>query len=336
MAFDLRASAVALMSVLGLDGAGDEDALSLPVSDPPVQASPLAVIPSEEAPRINLDAVWWTAPKTEKVSRLSDRWGIPVEVLRELNPELPAGKKAKVEAGQRILVYRHAEGELSKSIGAPNQGRLENGVPFPEGKYWALREYRPRAFATRTVVTNLATAFDGWGRRFPGAPPVRIGEFSSRKGGKAPPHSSHRSGRDVDVAYVLVVPETRRHKFTPTNFLNVDAEKTWGLVRAIVGTGSVDKIFVDKSIQRAMLPFAVQDLTMEELPQYFSVMADGARAQSKAKLVHWGGHDDHMHVRFSCSPADEQCSDNPVARKKKRRKKKRRRGKKKRRGKKRR
>ena len=320
--FDLRASALALLSVLGLDSSGEEDALSLVVEDPPVRAQPVIVIPDEAEPRVNLGAVWWTTPKKESLVRLSDRWGIKVDVLRRLNPKL--AERKRVEAGERLLVHRRRPGAVSRSVGAPNSGRLENGVPFPEGRYWILRDYRPRTFATEAVVTHLATAFDHWGRRFPEAPRVRLGEFSRRSGGKAPPHSSHRSGRDVDVAYVLSVLDERTHKFTPATFLNLDAEKTWGLVRAFVSTGAVDKIFVDETIQRAMLPFAAQDLSLDELPRYFSVMAEGARARSNAMLVHWGGHDDHMHVRFSCSGLDERCSDNPVSRKKKRRKRRRR------------
>jgi hypothetical protein len=296
---------LAVLSFVGLDSSPPEP-LALEVDEPPVaMVSALArpVIPHEARPQINLDAVWWTAPRSEPLGLLAERWGVKEDLLRALNPELQ-GKR--VEAGQRLAVYRYRDGSVSRSVGAPNRGRLENGVPFLEGKYWQLRSYRPRSFATRNVVVHLATALERWGATYPNAAPVKLGEFSKRGGGRLKPHSSHRTGRDVDVGYVVHDPGDGM-RFRRATKQSLDAEATWGLVHSLVVSGDIEYIFMNGYVQRMLLPFARRDLPPEELPRWFSVAARDHRTQSKAIVKAWRGHDDHMHVRFGCTPIDVRC-----------------------------
>jgi hypothetical protein len=310
---DVRASALAVLFLVGIESTPVEP-LVLDVDDPPIAISmSQPVIPDAARPQINLDAVWWTAPRGEPLGLLAERWGMKDDTLRSLNPDF---RGDRVEAGQRLAVYRQRPGAVSRSVGAPNRGRLENGVPFVEGKYWQLRSYRPRSYATRGVVVHLATALQRWGARFPDAKPVKLGEFSKRGGGRLKPHSSHRTGRDVDVGYVVHEP-AEGPRFRRATDETLDAEATWGLVHSLIANGGIEYIFMNAYVQRMLLPFAQRDLPPEDLPRYFSVAAEGHAAQSKAVLKHWRGHDDHMHVRFACTPIDLGC------REAKRRKKKR-------------
>lgn len=312
---DVRASALGVLSLIGIDNTPVEP-LALDVDEPPV-AVPIAhsVIPYAERPLINLDAVWWTAPRNEPIGLLAERWGLKEKGLRALNPDFD-GERA--EAGERFVVWRQRPGAVSRSIGAPNRGRLENGVPFVEGKYWELRAYRPRSYATRNVVENLATALEVWGTAYPEAKPIKLGEFSKRGGGRLTPHSSHRTGRDVDVGYVVHNP-TDGPRFRRATKESLDAEATWGFVHALVSTGSVESIFMTAYVQRMLLPYAKQELPPEELGRWFSVAADGYAARNRAIVKHWRGHDDHMHVRFMCTPMDVGCREAKSRKKKKRR-----------------
>lgn len=296
-----------------------ETSLAVAKHEAPVLRPWGATIPHARRPQINLDAVWWSAPRREPLGRLADRWGVPKTALLQLNPTLDPS--ARVEAGQRVLVYRNDPSTRSQSVGAPNRGRLEGGAAFPPGDAWTMRSWRPRSFATRQVVTELALSLTAWHERHPDAHPVKLGELSKRSGGRVRPHKSHRTGRDVDIGYVMREPDDG-HRFVAVTDDNMDAEATWGLIRQLLATGSVESIFVADSVQAQLVPFAAQTMSDEEQAAVFSVVASGFRAKKAAKLKAVRGHDDHMHVRFSCGPADGECT---AARKKKRRRRKRRR-----------
>jgi murein endopeptidase len=70
------------------------------------------------------------------------------------------------------------------------------------------------------------------------------------------------------------------------------------------------------------LPHAIATVDPAKLPAIFSVLATDPRDQKKAIIRAWGGHDDHMHVRFSCTDADVDCR---AAKRKKKKKRRRRR-----------
>ena len=299
----------------------------LEVADPPMIQTMGATIPFSARPRVNLDAVWWRAPRGESWKRLAGRWGADEDELRELNPQLTDDR---VEQDQRVVIYRFEPGVVSRSVGAPNRGHIENSAPFPLGEGWTLRGYRPRSYATRQTVTELATSLAQWRERHPQANPVKLGEFSRRGGGRVRPHKSHRTGRDVDIGYVMNEPD-EGHRFVTVTDTNLDAAATWGLVQWLVAGGAVESIFMAKSVQEQLIPLAAQTMSEAEQRSLFSTLEPDARAKKKTIIRAWRGHDDHMHVRFGCTEADLRCS-GAVQRKKKRRRKKRRPKRKRRRG----
>jgi hypothetical protein len=306
---------LAVFSLIGFENPPPES-LDLEVTEPPVEITTARlVIPHAAQPQINLDAVWWTAPRSEDIAYLAERWGMKEKGLRALNPEF---RGDRVEAGERYAVYRNDPGVVSRSVGAPNRGRLENGVPFVEGKYWQLRSYRPRSFATRSVVVHLATALETWGAAYPEAEPIKLGEFSKKGGGRLKPHSSHRTGRDVDVGYAVHNPP-EGPKFRRANEESLDAEATWGLVHALIRTGNIDYIFMNSYVQRMLLPYAEKELSPEDTRRWFSAASDDYATQNRAIVKHWRGHDDHMHVRFACVPTDVGCREAKRKKKKKKR-----------------
>lgn len=288
----------------------------LVIADAPLLRALRPTIPFSPRARINLDAVWWTTPRAESLERLADRWGTSEKELLALNPELT---DQRVEAGRRVTVYRFAAGTVSRSIGAPNHGRIENSAPFPQGEGWVLRGFRPRSYATRQTVRELAASLTEWRERYPQASPVKLGELSKRGGGRVRPHKSHRTGRDVDIGYVMREPD-EGHRFVSVTDSNLDAAATWGLVRRLLASGAVQSIFMARSIQQQLIPHAARTMDDAELRATFSVLETDARARKKTTIKAWRGHDDHMHVRFACTEADLRCS-NAVPRKKKKRRK---------------
>lgn len=297
------------------DAAEDE----LHVSEAPMVRSVGVAIPFSPGFEINLDAVWWQTPRAEGLGRLADRWGMTENALLELNPELSEGER--VDRGRRVLVYRYTPGTVSRSVGAPNYGRIENSAPFPQGEGWVLRSFRPRSYATRQTVETLAQALTQWHERYPDANPVKLGEFSKRGGGRVRPHKSHRTGRDVDLGYVMRDPDDG-HRFVAVTDDNLDAEATWGLVQRLLASGAVESIFIADSVQEQLVPLAAETMDEAQRRATFSVLEPDARAKKKTTLKAVRGHDDHMHVRFQCTEADVNCK---AAKRKKRRRRKRRR-----------
>jgi murein endopeptidase len=243
----------------------------------------------------------WTVDKDQSLGELCSLWGLRTERIRTLNPELQG--RTDVRAGETFVVYRPDPRDRTESFGAPNKGRLHNGMPLPEGDGWEIRRRR-RGYGTRTTVESLVDAFNAYRRAQPESPALRIGELSARSGGRAQPHSSHRSGRDVDLAYVTVDPTSRP---SPKNF---DTARNFALIQSLVATGRVQQIYVANGLQAKMRKHAAKFLSPAELAVYFR--DPHGPADQRPLLKHWDGHRDHMHVRFECGPEEPHCRPDSV------------------------
>lgn len=306
----VSASIAAGFFACGVSGVRGEE-LHAPEPPPEILAH-LQVVPHAPGPNANLSAVRWTVTRSETVEQLADRWGVSRKVLVALNPELRGRKK--VEPGERWVVSRD-EGAFSRSIGSPNRGRVEHAIAFPEGSGWQLRPFRHRAYGTKQTVEHLANILREFNANYPDVPPLMLGDIGNRRGGKAPPHKSHQSGRDVDLGYVVEQPPGGYGRWARVDFGTFDAERNWALMRMMLTSGVVDHIFVDRRLQKPLMEAAKADLTDVELPRYFAIAATGKRAQAAAYISQWAGHDDHMHIRFGCSEVDLGCEGVPQRRK---------------------
>lgn len=327
VALDLRVGGLLLAALLtGSVAAADVGApaaMDLNLAVPEGDRAPIAVIPGTGTPSIDLEEVRWSAPYEEPVDRLARRWGMQADELRALNNELVG--REEVEPGERFVVYRYRPGEVSRSVGAPTRGRLVHGVPLPEGPHWRLRPHRPRTYGTQGAIEGLMRALAAWHRRDPEAAPLMIGELSKREGGRARPHSSHRSGRDVDIAYVIDPPPQSAMRWTEATAHNVELESTWMLIEALLKTGGVERIFVSPAMQAWLIAYTSGFLSQEEQRRLFQAANDTRRGRADAIIGAWAGHEDHMHIRFACTPADVRCHQ-PGPRAKKHRKRRRKRG----------
>ncbi|MEM7152093.1 MAG: penicillin-insensitive murein endopeptidase [Myxococcota bacterium] len=256
----------------------------------------------EAMPLPSLLEIQWTVGESESVDALASRWGIKKRALMELNPQLRG--QQRVQSGARLWVYRASDEKPTRSVGAPNSGRLEHGKPMPEGPFWTLRERRTRAFGASNAIEAMVTAFTRYGRTFDDAPPISVGEISARRGGRAAPHRSHRTGRDVDLGYILS-DGLEHERWQRANADNFDVERNWALIRALVETGEVQQIFISIRLQRLLRPLARRELSEEEFARYFRV--PGRESETPPILKHWDGHRDHMHVRFRCGSGESRC-----------------------------
>lgn len=280
--------------------------------EPEAPAPTLTVIPAEPAadPAPDPDPVaaagaevFWTASDPKTPQQLALDWGLKLDALTRLNPELDPA--TRVAAGTRVKVYEFDPDEPPQSIGSPNRGKLKNGMPLPEGEAWRLRPVRRRAYGTHTTVNSLVQAFQAYGQQFPDSPKIRVGELAKRTGGRVSPHASHRSGRDVDIGYVFRGDDNGEDRWRFMNERNFDAEKNWALIQEILKSGQVQTIYVSKKLQKLLHREAARTLPAAELAAIFEYPR--TEQSPHATIQHWKGHHNHMHVRFQCEPGNRRC-----------------------------
>src|SRR6185295_16824366 len=109
------------------------------------------------------------------------------------------------------------------------------------------------AFGTDETIGYLETAISRVAKDFAGSPKLMIGHISAKGGGYLKPHLSHQSGRDVDIGYYYV---GGSRWYQRANVQNLDVERTWALVRALVTQTDVEMLLIDRSIQDLLMEHA--------------------------------------------------------------------------------
>lgn len=209
----------------------------------------------------------------------------------------------------------------SMSIGRANRGRLLNGVRLEESEVIRYKNGSPEAtaYGTAELVGMLERAAAHVARELPGSK-LTAGDLSRRRGGWFRPHRSHRSGRDVDIAFYTVDEEQSplelptfvrfrsngegRGRWGDGAFF--DDARNWELVRAMLQDPAADVqyIFVGRWLRRRILRAGEERGAPEELLERASIAMEQPRRG--------GRHDDHFHVRIYCPDDDlERCRDLP-------------------------
>jgi len=269
---------------------------------PPTHAESL--VPTSDAFDDELAVVRWSIERDMRFNEVALHWGMWPDDLRELNPE--HADTDVFPAGTALVVHRADPHEPTMSIGAPNRGRLKAGIPLPEGEHWRLREFRPRGYGAKHTIGALLTAFRTYGAAHPDGPAIRLGEISRRTGGRVKPHVSHRSGRDVDIGYVMKAsPLDDEHYWRRASAKTMDAAKTWTLIKSLIATDQVQRIFISAKLQRVIAKEAAKELTPEEVNLLFDAVNPDPRVMTV--VAHEHGHMDHMHVRFKCERGNNRC-----------------------------
>jgi murein endopeptidase len=255
-------------------------------------------MPLVQTPR--LDALYITLTRRFTPRWVRKRFKLSLERLMALNPAHDVGALAE---GARLLVWERAPGLISRSVGSPNRGRLIDGEPLPPGDKYAII-YPHRTFGTYYTISEIVRVMSAYAVEFPEADPIMIGDVSLRGGGRMAPHLSHTSGRDVDMTYPRLTPAPTLTRFHPIARRELDVPRTLWILRAFIASGRVERVFIDRPIQRMLYEEAVrQGAPPEWLDAVFQYPGRGERAL----IIASPGHDDHFHIRFRCQPTDIRC-----------------------------
>jgi penicillin-insensitive murein endopeptidase len=202
----------------------------------------------------------------------------------------------------------------SVSLGKASRGRLDGAEKLTTGPSVRLLPVRHARrclnWGTARLVQAIAHAGAQVAERFPGSPPLGVGDLSKAKGGPIPYSHSHQSGRDADLAFYttnedgqpvpaedLVLFDAKGH--SERHGLWFDAKRTWLLVRALLEDQSihVQWLFISRPLRDALLAQARDERAPEALVH---------RAE---EVLHQPSdappHADHLHLRIRCS--DEEA-----------------------------
>jgi len=211
----------------------------------------------------------------------------------------------------------------SVSCGSANKGALAEAVELPvEGDGYVVAEpwrSRDMHYGTDELIGLIQRVARAVGDANGGGV-LGVADMSREQGGPAPGHQSHQSGRDVDLLYYAL--DLDGAPMRPDEFMpyytrkglayyarspvwtrriperTFDVARNWALVKALVTDPevTVERIFVSPRIERWMIRYARETGEDEEIVH---------RAQ---RLLHRPSdsdpHNDHMHVRISCSEDD--------------------------------
>jgi murein endopeptidase/LysM repeat protein len=262
--------------------------------------------------------------------KIADAHGVDVDALRiRWNPKVPRKFKAgqdviiwldpltqpgaaglgnlttagtvKTVAGKSLPVVAIAKGAVS--VGRPNKGKLINSIQLPDNdKLYSIR--RPEeCFGSSHTLANLQSAIAEFRRVTGYDRELIIGAISKKGGGRISPHSSHQSGRDVDIR----MPAKKGVKSKDMDdSSDIDWNATWGLISALVATGEVQYIFLSHSRQKHLYEAAKKaGVKKDELARI--IQYPNKSKTNNGIVRHAKGHDVHIHVRFSCASNETKC-----------------------------
>lgn len=256
--------------------------------------------------RLRLDTglrrVQHVVQRGESLSRIARRYEVRVTELLRWNRRL---RRDRVRAGRTLVLFTSVPSSRSRSVGYPNHGRLVDPAQFPRRHPGLFVRAPSRAYGTDEAVRWTVEAYDALRDEDPDAPPVAVHDLSRRTGGELMGHRSHRSGRDVDIAYF----QRRcgeRCGFRPIGANQLDVERQWRIFHHWLSRDRVEAIFVDHALQRALYRQArAQGIGRRQLSRWFQYpRPEGDRY---GIIRHHPRHADHFHVRFVCHESDEEC-----------------------------
>lgn len=271
-------------------------------------------------PREKID---YTIRKGDTWGKVAKRFGVPKSHLIAWNPKVASSKK--FIAGRTLKIYTDpkapppgtaggsgtggtAETPLPEfhvrtggvGVGKPNRGRLVNGVQLPKSDMVKILD-EDKVWGTSHAIEHLQEAIAVFRRDTGFDKPLTVSSISLKKGGRFRPHSSHQTGRDVDIR--LPRKPGAGKGSAPSS---VDWTLTWRLVESLVATGEVEYIFVSwsrqKYLRRAAQSAGATRAQLDKIIQY-----PRKPKTNKGIVRHSPGHDVHLHVRFTCTPGNSRC-----------------------------
>jgi hypothetical protein len=246
----------------------------------------------------------------DTLGKLAQQYDTSIEDLQLRN----GVEGTTIYAGQILLVAPHSGSTpralFGQSVGRPSNGKLVSASRLPNDAAYTIR--RPsRAYGTNYTVFHIRRVARLVRQRFPKIHKLAVGDISAQSGGRITMHSSHQSGRDVDLGFYF----KRRPPGYPESFVaaserNLSFGATWLMLETLAATADspsgVERMFISYETQKLLYDLArkngVSARTLERLFQY-----PNGRGAATGLIRHEPYHNDHVHVRFKCPDGDAAC-----------------------------
>jgi murein endopeptidase len=189
----------------------------------------------------------------------------------------------------------------SVSVGKPNRGKIVNSIALPENKSLYTIRKPDECFGSSHTLHNVQLAIANFRQASGYSGEVVIGAISKQGGGRLRPHSSHQSGRDVDIRLPL-----KNAGGSADNVDDVDWDATWALLQAIVATGEVQYIFLSTSRQKYLYKAAKRAGASKDMLERM-IQYPRKSGSNDGIIRDESGHTAHFHVRFTCAPNETRC-----------------------------
>jgi hypothetical protein len=254
------------------------------------------------------DVVKYTIKRGGSMEVVANLYKIFHHEIQALNPGVSLERE--LPPLTKIVVYRRKPGISSQSVGFPGSGSVEGGMPMVDGPGRILRHTPWKAWATQTTVATIDAVLREWARRYPNEQVIIVGNLSARAGGRLNPHSSHQSGRDVDLSYPQIWDHSSELAPQVMDERNLDRELTWSLLELLRETGAIEAVFIDEKLQRLLHEFAINTRRYDEkqLKTWMEYPGTPGNGSPNSPLIqHVRGHADHLHVRFKCTATESRC-----------------------------
>jgi len=183
-------------------------------------------------------------------------------------------------------------------IGRPNRGQLWNSVELASAPGLHVMVQHDTSFGTDATVRTIQAAVSEFRALYPNAPDLAVGDLSHAHGGYLRPHHSHQLGLDADLGYFY---QSGGKWYAKATAENLDRELTWSFVKALIAQGSIEYVFMDRSVQALLRAHA---LARGEDPAWLDTLFESP-AHRDTLIRHAYGHITHFHVRF-LDPAAER------------------------------
>lgn len=176
-------------------------------------------------------------------------------------------------------------------------------VQLPPSDFWV--EFRPEhAWGTPVMVRVLEHAATQLALRYPDSPPLLVGDIAKESGGDLPPHRTHGDGRSADIGLFgwAGTVEDLHGGFPRLAPAQLDVERTWAVIEALLATNEVEHILLDQGhIDRITTWLAETGRkTPDEIARIFPSLDTPGLWARTGIVRHAADHAEHLHVRVVC------------------------------------
>lgn len=191
---------------------------------------------------------------------------------------------------------------IGEAIACDTQ-RLREGQQLPERPELYIRWHESRSWGRPELVEVITEAAEEIAWRLPHADPFVVGDMSREGGGVLYGHRSHRGGLDADLGLYWGEGRQHLHGFMDVRPADLDAAATWTFIEAMLSTGLVERILLDRGHIRRLRRHVIAEGLLSEEEAWSVFPAEGSPDIwiRDGVVHHVAGHRNHIHLRVRCA-----------------------------------